>query len=94
MVLAAMIISSESFGPYYLPMSCGKLANIYDNSTALLEAQPACSDLNAWVLVAADMNGDGATVSAALSLNFGSAVWLALAIHAIGIEFYVSLSPK
>ncbi|EXL65073.1 hypothetical protein FOPG_18687 [Fusarium oxysporum f. sp. conglutinans race 2 54008] len=40
------------------------------------------------------MSGDSAEhIASALSLGFSMGVWLALAIHAIGIEVYLHLTP-
>lgn len=88
MFISATIISNQ--GPYYAPMSCAKLASFYSNATALEGAHPACSDLSAWSIVRANMSGEAKNVAASLDITFGAAVWLALAIHAIGVEFYVS----
>lgn len=68
---------------------CHKLASMYDNSTELLLAYPICKDSSAWAAVAASMEGDEANVAAIQGMTFGAAVWLAVAIHAIGVEFYV-----
>lgn len=47
------------------------------------------------VLVRANMGatGDAMTTGSALGLSFGPGLWLALAIHAIGIEIYLGLTP-
>lgn len=37
-------------------------------------------------------SGDPVQTTVALGLNFGSAGWLAFALHAIGVEIYVSLA--
>lgn len=88
MFVSATIISNQ--GPYYAPMSCAKLGSFYNNTTALEAAHPVCSDLSAWSLARATMSGGAENAAASLDITFGAAVWLALAIHAIGVEFYVS----
>ncbi len=88
MILSAMIISKQ--GPYYMSMSCAKLASFYTNATALEAVHPVCSDLSAWTVAQANMSGGAEHVAAVLNLTFGAALWLSLAIHAIGVEFYVS----
>lgn len=42
------------------------------------------------VAVEASFKEDPVGISVALGANFGAALWLALALHAIGIEIYVS----
>lgn len=94
MISAASIISL--WGPFYKAYQCDKVASFYDTNKDLLAAYPACSSSSAWVAVKADMNGtSGVNAAAALNLSFGMSVWLALALHAIGVELYVSFSyPK
>ncbi|OAA56813.1 hypothetical protein ISF_07329 [Cordyceps fumosorosea ARSEF 2679] len=91
MIISAMIISND--GPYYEPMSCAKLATFYNNVTALEASHPACVDPSAWSIARASMSGGAENAAASLSLTFGGGVWLALAIHAIGVEFYLQLTP-
>lgn len=91
MFISALILSSnKTADPYYLPISCDKLTTFYDNTTSLVEAHPACSDRSAWSISLADMSGKVENVAAALSITFSAAFLLSLAIHAIGVEFYVS----
>ncbi|TLS21744.1 uncharacterized protein PpBr36_09282 [Pyricularia pennisetigena] len=51
------------------------------------------NDAHAVAVVDADMRGNEATVGSALVLSFGAALWLALAIHMIGVEIYLQLTP-
>ena len=90
MIIAATIISMDSIDPVYQAMPCDKLNSFYDTTSELLEAHPICASLSAISSVKANMNGTVEQIAAALSLCFSMAVWLALAIHAIGIEIYVS----
>ena len=62
---------------------------------------PACasyadgSDPNAVSAVLANMGGaSAANAGAALNVNFGMALWLAFAIHAVGVEVYLHLTPR
>lgn len=43
--------------------------------------------------VHADIRGTADEVGSALRLSFGAGLWLALMIHAIGVEYYVSYLP-
>jgi len=62
----------------------------------LLQGYPSCIT-NPYGLTVVRANftnpANVAEVAAALSLPFGVSCWLALAIHAIGIEFYLHLTP-
>lgn len=70
------------------------------NETIVLGLYPECADwytgnTGRHAAVLADLGGGtAATAAAALGMNFGSAMWLALAIHAIGVEIYVSRAPR
>jgi hypothetical protein len=94
MIIAAMIISNKG---HYAVWPCAKIADTIDDGMDLVSEFPACaayadgSNLNQVSAVLADMDGSSAAnAGAALDLNFGMALWLALAIHAVGVEVYVS----
>jgi hypothetical protein len=92
MILTAIIISSGGGqDAHYQPKLCRELASFLD-STALLQAYPDCASLDAWVLVKADITKGPEQKAAAMNVSFGMAVWLAVTIHAIGIEAYVGFS--
>lgn len=86
-------------GSYYSAQPCDKLndiaASIAANGTEMLLAEfPACSafldgDLHAHAIVHVDFNGTAAQKTAAINMTFGMAGWVALAIHAFGVEVYV-----
>lgn len=81
---------------------CAKLLYTFDNSTqGLLDAFPDCADyvsgqdLGRFALVRANMEGGPggpASIGAALSVGFGMSLFVALIVHAIGVEVYVSWS--
>lgn len=86
----------SGMGGFYQARSCAQLFYIYNHSqNDTLQADPDCAsyfsgaNVNKWVAVEANLGGDAAGAAAALGTNFGSAMWLALAIHAIGVEIYV-----
>ncbi|KAF2014301.1 hypothetical protein BU24DRAFT_481733 [Aaosphaeria arxii CBS 175.79] len=99
MIITASIISSTH--AYHAVWPCAKIAHTLPASTALLTAYPACasyldgSNPNQVAIVAADMTaGSPVTAGAALNIGFGMALWVAGAIHAVGVEIYLHLTPK
>ncbi|CEI63711.1 hypothetical protein FVEN_g6833 [Fusarium venenatum] len=90
---AAMIISK--WGAVYKSFSCDKLASFYqDDEQGFMQKYPVCNSTDGWVAVKADIiGGDGENAAAAMHETFGMAVWLALALHAIGVEIYLRLTP-
>ncbi|KAF5667082.1 hypothetical protein FHETE_5785 [Fusarium heterosporum] len=92
MIISALIMSKNP--SFRQPMQCEKVATFYDNEISLVSKYPTCADSDAWVAVQGDMGGESAeNIATALSLGFSLGVWLALAIHAIGIEVYLHLTP-
>lgn len=88
MIIAAMVITSSD--AYYKAWPCAKIASFHDDTDEFLRLYPACEASNAWAPVRATMNGDGAeNVGAALNVTFGMALWVALSLHAFGVELYV-----
>ena len=75
-----------------MAQSCDKLAFLYGNETALLLAHPVCEDKSAWAAVPASVQAEDANAVSAQAITFGPALWLALALHSISVEFYVSSS--
>ncbi len=91
LVLSAMIIGSDG---HLVPMPCGKIAFLGTAEKAL-KSYPECGsyfngqDPTKVALVTATMSGDASNSAAALSLGFGPALWLAMILHAAGVEIYV-----
>lgn len=97
MIISAMIISNKG---HYAVWSCAKIAATISEDVDLVFAYPACasyadgSNPDQVSAVLADMGGaSGVNAGAALNLNFGMALWLAFALHAVGVEVYVSSVP-
>jgi hypothetical protein len=90
MILATAIISKMD---YHTVRPCAQLASISESNSKLY---PECvalsdgSDPQALAIVRANLQGNASEIGAALGMPFGMAVWLGLAIHAIGVEVYVS----
>jgi len=91
----ALITSNQE---YYLPISCDQLASRYllGSQEKTLSGFPECEayfsgkKVDQVVSVEAAMGSGGRPgVRAALNISFGPALWLALFIHAVGIEIYV-----
>lgn len=91
----AQVTSIQGMGPYFVAYPCDVLASFYRNSTVLYAKYPACSSLSAHVPVEANFNlKSPETIGASMQATFGTALWLALAVHAIGVEIYVSTRPE
>lgn len=94
MIIAAQIVSQ--IGGYYDARPCEQIEYIFGSQEESVNNYPDCipyfngSDPSKQVAVEANFNGDPVQLTVALGSNFGSAMWLAFAIHAIGVEIYVS----
>ncbi|KAL8339420.1 hypothetical protein RB601_005810 [Gaeumannomyces tritici] len=98
MFLAAYVVTAV--GGYYMPEPCAKVASLVGGRDAMLARYPECAAFysgtnpDQHALVAASMTlGRPESVGAAIDLSFGAAMWLALALHAVGIEIYLHLTP-
>jgi hypothetical protein len=96
MIIAALIISKDD---YFVAWPCAKIETTLDEGSSLLSSYPACAayangtNPQEFALVKASMDGPGGgNAGAALNVTFGMALWLAVAIHAIGVEVYVSFA--
>jgi len=95
MILATVIISAS--GDYFAVWACAKIESTLGNKSMLVSKYPACAayangtNPNELAIVQANLNGGtGANAGVALNMSFGMALWLSVAIHAIGVEIYVS----
>ena len=99
MILAAMLIGND----YYTGYPCAQVDYTLGGEAKTRELYPDCdafysgANPNQHVMVHATfsdgpgtLEADDMTRGAALGVAFGPAIWLALAIHAVGIEIYVS----
>lgn len=97
LLLSSLIISDHG---YLVPMPCDKVSFLMGTAEKTLKSYPECEsyfsghDTNKVVLVPATMQGNGSNATAALSLTFGAAFWLAFALHAVGVEIYVRAKRK
>lgn len=99
-MIAAQIISR--IGGYYTPMPCKVVAFLVENPKRFVSLFPACAafasgqEPEAWTLVTAKFSADvssAAQPAAAFHLAFAMGSWLALLIHAVGVELYLHLTP-
>lgn len=93
-ILGALFVSQ--IGGFYEARPCDQITNIFGGSReAVLALYPDCASYfsgespDQHVVVEAKFSGNPAQLTVALGLNFGSAGWLAFAIHAVGVEIYV-----
>lgn len=98
MIIATVIISAS--GDYFSVWTCAKIEATLPTPALLMPLYPACiayangTDPNAVAVVQANLNGvTGVNAGTALDMTFGMAMWLALLLHAVGVEIYVSYSP-
>lgn len=93
----------SKLGGYYTVQPCDKLGYILINPVGLRNLYPACAgyvngtDPDGVALVKVNYYAyDPAQIASALGIGFGTCIWLAILIHAVGVEIYVSstqLSP-
>jgi len=96
MIIAVLIISP--LYKLYTSRSCAEVASFYNNSAQKTTAlYPECATYfngtnpDKHIAVLLDFNGRQEETGAALAEGFIMAAGLALALHAIGIEIYVSV---
>ncbi|KAL9000310.1 MAG: hypothetical protein Q9169_001027 [Polycauliona sp. 2 TL-2023] len=97
MIISALIITKT--GGYYQAMQCDKISFILrDNPEKFRNTYPACFATNGttdgWVVAKGNFADDPSQIGASFNLTFGGAGWLALAMHAIGVEIYLHLTPR
>lgn len=102
MISSASIITM--IGSYDTTKECGEIRYLYTKSETynatqlplfLKQRYPACAagNSNTRVVVVASTNQGPENIGAALGLSFAMAFWLAIIIHALGIEIYLWLTP-
>lgn len=99
LIIATQIISS--IGSYYIVWPCAKIAYTVGSEQDTLKQYPACAAYfngdapsQQAVVHANFSSGRAEEIGAALNLCFGMALWVALAMHAVGVEVYLHLTPK
>ncbi|KAL6156901.1 hypothetical protein ACJQWK_06740 [Exserohilum turcicum] len=96
--ISAQIIANQG---YYIVWTCAKIADTISKDVNLATSYPSCAayangtDPEAVSAVAAKFAGGNiATIGAALNVVFGMALWVSLALHAVGVEVYLYLTPS
>ncbi|KAK4107926.1 hypothetical protein N656DRAFT_784686 [Canariomyces notabilis] len=96
MIIMATIISET--GGYWAVRQCAQV-NYTLGEASTRELYPDCEafysgeDPYKPTLIKATMNSSAMTAGATLGLSFGPATWLALFLHAVGVEVYLRLTP-
>ena len=94
MIISAQIVSAA--GDFWSVQNCAKLLDVIGDAQQLVENYPSCAsfidsgNLQAATAVKADFGGSVEQLMSAMNITFGMAGWLALGLHAIGVEVYVS----
>ncbi|KAK9422472.1 putative DUF2306 domain-containing protein [Seiridium unicorne] len=98
MIIAVIILSN--IGGYDVVEPCDKIEYTLKSANATLSLYPECAsflsgeNLGQQALVSANYHGTNPVeIAAAFNMVFGSAAWLAFALHAVGIEIYLHLTP-
>lgn len=94
MVIAAQILTLV--GSYYTIWSCQELSFVFENDRKYFETTyPECvSNSDADTIVRADFGTKKDGIGASLRASFGLAMWLAIFLHAAGVEIYLNLTPR
>ncbi|KAL8787070.1 MAG: hypothetical protein Q9213_002412 [Squamulea squamosa] len=97
MITGALVITKT--GGFYQAMPCGKISFILrDDPERFRNTYPNCfatnGTLDGWVVAKGLFADDASQIGASFGITFGGAGWLALAIHAIGVEIYLHLTPR
>ncbi|KAI9091118.1 hypothetical protein DFS34DRAFT_643755 [Phlyctochytrium arcticum] len=99
MIISAMVITQN--GSYTQARPCRQILDVFEGDVGkTLSRYPDCTsafngaDPERMVLVKANFKGGAEEVGVSLAVPFGAAIWLALAIHAVGVELYLGLTPR
>lgn len=96
MIISATVTSRLS--RYYTTMECGQIETIYGNAHAVDKFYPQCAQPNSGphdpVVVQGLFPGRPEQIGASFEMSFGMALWMALFLHAAGVEIYLGLTPR
>jgi hypothetical protein len=96
MIISAQVVSA--IGSYNVVMNCGELDSILDRFD-LAEMYPSCLDKstlwkNVLQVVHVKFGDRREEIGASLRVGFGMALWLSIFLHGVGVEIYLSLTPR
>ncbi|KAG9074813.1 hypothetical protein FRC06_010442 [Ceratobasidium sp. 370] len=91
MIITAKIVAA--IDQYHTVWSCGEVEYVLKNATLVAQQYPTCaSGVDAFVAVPARWT-TALPIGSSLRIAFGPAGWIALLVHAIGVEIYIHLTP-
>lgn len=97
-IMIASAIAASHMGGYSSNQPCDKIKFVLDARGEGLKQYPGCDAFytgekpQQQVIVDADVNSsDIMKLVSALNLTYGKSSWLAILLHTVGIEIYVSL---
>jgi uncharacterized membrane protein len=100
MVLSALIISRLEEYRNVWPCEMIEWTWKYYGADSYLQSYPQCADQSgaiggfAPVLANIFSKSDPAQIGASLQVPVGMAFWISLALHAVGVEIYLALTPR
>ncbi|KAI5922918.1 hypothetical protein F4810DRAFT_670774 [Camillea tinctor] len=93
-------LAVSSIGGYYMAQPCDKINFTLGGEQATLSAYPGCAPFfsgetpDQHVVVLANYNSeDQMQIATAFNTVFGMSAWICIALHAIGVEVYLHLTP-
>ena len=97
MIMSAVILSK--IGSYHVLMTCGEI--LYMRSAEdVLSKYPACLGADTMISdtqlvpVLVKFGSNIEEIGASLRLPFGMSLWIAMFLHAVGVEIYLALTPR
>lgn len=105
-VFILLALAASKLGNFHVAMPCYKIeyvianAKVPDPNITLATTFPDCAayisntDPTKMAIVRANLLGSVVERAAVLNMSFGTATWIAIVIHAVLVELYVSLSPS
>ncbi|KAI4100251.1 MAG: hypothetical protein LQ339_005558 [Xanthoria mediterranea] len=83
---------------YNTTMTCGELLSILDTDEKVNTFYPSCGQPGSTpatlAIVQAKFGSQPEQIASALRVSFGMALWMALFLHATGVEIYLGLTPR
>lgn len=100
-VINASVVIISLIGSYSQIQTCGLVDySLASSGGSAASLYPECASANATadteVIVQASVTEPLGmhSVSAAMNLVFGMSVWMAIALHVVGVEIYLGLTPR